>query len=869
MDFAGTIERALTLIDEGEQGSARALLMGLLSSATPARDAAEATAIAEATAVLVELDVVVEPDARIDEHLERMRRLTEGFDDETTSEARARAELGRVEFVHGLDDVDPVAHVRVLQHALDLDEAHQLSPYAGVRRVAAEAALTAQMIRRWLGQDADSIASALDALALRLGGESDPRLSAIRIEAMVTSSRLRIENGRDLTGVAEMLRIAIDESLRSPEADGCGLDAALLRADLAIADGESPREAIAEARRLLAEDPWPHTPARAARAARHLRRLLDRLDPDERDAVAAEEWPRLLERYREDTDAETRSVALAELLRDVGSSPEVTASGLALLRQADATFRADGDPASALARFGVVAKIAAALGHPEGSGSVRDTAEAVRVSVAAEERFAALWDDPKTVPVMASLVLDRALRLADLGRSDEALDALARVAATARAAGKDTARLERAQAAYWTGRLLRETGDVVASRRSLDEIVREFGDDRSGDVRVWAANALWSAWRSDRVDAEEAANLRRVFADRFADDPDVRIRRLHASGKLGEAVIVHERGDTARAIALLNDIVARFGDADDVDIQDTVRRARENLHILSLSSAAADADDEAAARYRSVRDRLYAADEFAERGRIAEAEQRWRAVIDETAGTEDLDLAMLRLAALDAWAGWVEEAGSWEQLAALARQATIVRAGSDARAERVRARAYLRLGIALGRLGDPRGAIQAYEALDALAAGSSDGEIATTRQQAVYNRAVTIDDLGDGLAALAAYEHAVAVHGQALATTSGRLRCAKALRNQALIFAGLGRVAEAAGAHRRVLDLAAGSTDPQLLERVRRSAFDLAAAFATLGDHASAASTYAWIRSAPHLGFSSDETRTAARAEKQARRLAR
>ncbi len=868
MDFVATLERAFALVDEGEQGSARALLMRLLSSATPAQDAEKAAAIAEATALLVELDAPLEPDAQIEEHLERMRRLTAGFDDERTAEARARAELGRVEFVHGLDEMDPVLHVRVLQRALDIDAASQDSPYAGVRRVAAEAALTAQMIRRWLGQDVDSIASALDALALRLGGENDPRSSAIRIEAMVTSSRLRIENGLDLTGVVDVLRIAVAESRRTPETEGWGLDAALLQADVAIADGESPHEALADARRLLAEDPWTHTVARAARAGRHLRLLLDRLDEETRDMAAAEEWPRLLERYAGEMDAEIRAAVLAELLRYVGSAPEITASGLALLRQADLISRGDDATASALARFGVVAKIADALGHPESPSSVRDAAEAVRVSVAAEARFAALWDDRETVPMMAASLLDRALRLSDLGRTGEALDTLARLTTRARAAGGDTARLERAQAAYWTGRFLRESGDTAASRRAIDEVVSEFADDPAGDVRVWAANALWSAWRSDRVDDGEAADLHRIFAERFEDDPDVRIRRLDASGSLGRAVTAHESGDAAGAVALLTTIVGRFGDADDVDIQDTVRRARENLHILTLSGST-DAEALAPAGYGSLRDRLYAADELAQRGRITEAEQRWSAVIDETAGAEHPDLAMLRLAALDAWAGYAEEVGRWEQVAALARQATIIRAGADTRAERVRARAHLRLGVAFGRLGDPRGAIRAYEALDALAAGSSDGDIATARQQAVYNRAVTIDDLGDGLAALAAYEHAVAVHGQSPASAGGRLRCAKALRNQALIFAGLGRVAEAAGAHRRVLDLAAGSTDPQLLERVKKSAFDLAAAFSALRDHASAASTYAWMRSAAHLGFSADEMRTAARAEKQARRLSR
>lgn len=868
MDVAETLEEAVALVDEGEQGSARALLMRLLSSTTPAQDAEKATAIAEVTALLVELDVPVEPDARIEEHLERMRRLTAGFDDERTAEARARAELGRVEFVHGLDDIDPVLHVLVLQRALDIDAAHRDSPHAGVRRVAAEAALTAQMIRRWLGQDVGSIASALDALALRLGGEDDPRSSAIRIEAMVTSSRLRIENDLDLTGVVDVLRIAVAESRRSPQAPGWSLDASLLLADLEIAARENPREALAEARRLLAEDPWSSTPARAGRAGRHLRHLLDRLDQPARDAVAAEEWPAFLGRCAGEMHAEIRSAALAELLRYVGSAPEITASGVALLREADLIFRGDDAPASALARFGVVAMIAAALGHPESTSSVRDAAEAVRVSVSAEERFAALWDDRETAPVMAASVLDRALRLSDLGRTGEALDTLARLMARTRAAGDDTARLERAQAAYWTGRFHREIGDTAASRRAIDEIVREFADDPAGDVRVWAANALWSAWRSDRLDADEGEDLHRIFVENFEDDPDIRIRRLDASGSLGRAVTAHEKGDTCGAIALLTAIVGRFGDADDSDIQDTVRRARENLHILTVS-VSTDADALAPPEYLSLRDQLYAADELAERGRIAEAEQRWSTVIHETAGAEHPDLAMLRLAALDAWAGWAEGAGRWEQVAALARQATVIRAGAETRAERVRARAHLRLGVALGRLGDPRGAIRAYEALDALAAGSSDGDIATARQQAVYNRAVTIDDLGDGLAALVAYEHAIAVHGQTVASAGGRLRCAKALRNQALIFAGLGRVAEAAGAHRRVLDLAAGSTDPQLLERVKKSAFDLAAAFSALGDHASAASTYAWMRSAAHLGFSADETRTAARAEKQARRLSR
>lgn len=876
MGIADRLADALSLIDVGEQGAARVLLMTCLAEAATARDSDEASAIAEATALLVELDIEIEPAWTIDAHLARMEALTSGFDDARTAEARAIAELRRIEFVHGLDDLDPVLHVDVLRRASEVDARFRDSVHVGVRRAAAEAALTAQMIRRWLGQHPGSIATTLDQLALRLGGEDDPRMSTIRVEAMVTSSRLRIENGLDLAAVPEMLNLVAEEARKVPESEGFGLEASLLLADLAIADGTPPIDAVASARRLLTEDVSTHRVRRARAAARHLQRILDRLPPEDRDAVGAVEWQDLLARYAGSPDPTVRSAVLSELLHQIGPTGGVAASGLALLRYADRSFRMDSDPASAVVRFAVAAKIAEVLGHPDGAtpardqrAPVRDAEESVRLSVEIEDRFAALRTNEETAPAMAALLLDRALRLSELGRRDEALATLSRLVADVRASGQDIARLERAQAAYWTGRFLRESGQPEASRRAIDQGLEEFADDPSADVRLWAANALWSAWRSEGVDGAEAMTLRRAFAERFGQDTDVRIRRLDAKRRLGEAVNAHEEGDTQRAIALFEELEVRSGDAEDEDIQNTVRRARENLRILRLLPAGSASGDAATARYRSLRDRLYAADGLAERGQIAEAEQLWSAIVDETTGTEDVDIAMLRLAALDAWAGWMQDAGYWEHVAALARQATVIRPGADLRAERVQIRAHLRLGMALGKLGDQHGAIAAYEALDALAAGSSDGDVSVTRQQAVYNRAVMIDDSGDSMGALAAYEHVIAVHGQSLDSPSGRLRCAKALRNQALVFAGLGRTAEAAGAHRRVLDLASGATDPQLLERVKSSAFDLAGSFTAFGDHASAAATYAWIRTATHLPVSPEERRTAAKAEKNARRLSR
>ena len=877
MGIADELTTARALVDEGEQGAARALLLRTLADAVSARDGDEAYAIAEATAVLIELDIDIEPAATIDHHLARMDALTSGFDDARTSEARALAELHRVEFIHGHTDLDPVLHVEVLHRALAFDEKFRSSRHVGVRRAAAEAALTAQMIRRWLEQDPATIAVALDELAVRLGGETDPRMVTIRLDAIIAASRSRIDHGLDLTGVAEVLRIAVDEGRGTPEAEGRGMDASLLLADLAIADGVAPVEAVALARELLEADVEPRTLRRTILAARHLGRILERLDPDSRDAVSGEEWPRLLDRNARVADAEVRSAMLSELLSHVGPVADVSASGLALLRYADRLFDADVDPDSAVARFAVAAKIAGALGHPDDGSKPRhpasfprDAAESVRLSIAAENRFASLWDRAETVPAMAALILDRALRESDLGERHAAIDTLSRLIERVRTAGHDIARLETAQAAYWLSRFLRESGEPAASRRIIDETLREYGDDPSADVRLWAANTLWSAWRAAGVDDDEARHLQEAFAERFADDRDVRIRRLDATRRLNESVVAHESGDAARAVAGLTDLVQRFGEDEDGDIRDTVRRARENLHILHLGSTATPAADAAAtARYRSLRDRLYSADDLAERGQVADAARVWQSVVDETAGSEDVDVAMLRLAALDSWAGWLQDAGHWHQVIELAHQATIIRAGADQRAERVQARAYLRLGLALGHLDRPGDAIAAYEALDDLASGSHDGDVTVARQQAVYNRAVTIDDLGDGAAALTAYEHVIAVHAQAVDSASGRLRCAKALRNQALIFAGLGRTAEAAASHRRVLDLGAGSSDPELFSRVKSSALDLAAAFSALGEHSSAASTYAWTLSHPQLHLSAEERRTAVRAEKRARRSAR
>lgn len=145
----------------------------------------------------------------------------------------------------------------------------------------------------------------------------------------------------------------------------------------------------------------------------------------------------------------------------------------------------------------------------------------------------------------------------------------------------------------------------------------------------------------------------------------------------------------------------------------------------------------------------------------------------------------------------------------------------------------------------------------------------TIRQQSVYNRAVIIDDFGDAEGAIAAYDHVLAVHSVSRDSQTRRLRRTKALRNKSLLLNDLNRLPEAASAHRQVLDIASNNPGPELCQRARMSAFSLAECFARLGDHASAAQTYAWVRSTTTHGFAATENLSAAPAQKVAERLSR
>lgn len=859
--------RAAAMLEAGEEERARMTLTVALDAQGPAVEDGEAIAVADATGMLVRLDAPSESRDAVERHLARMTELIAGFDAEAVRVARAFAELEAIEWVHQHDHEDAVVLVDVLRAADSFAAryAGDAQPL-GVRQARAEAAYTAESLRKYLGQDRGRVAAGFEMLALTLTEETDPRLRHLRIAALWHAAQIRYDTGDDRSFAIALMHRVVAEAESLPSARGLLHSASLHLVDDEIARGVPAAEAITHGLRAV-DLPVAHLDfASVTDQARHLDEVLTRLPEIEQDSAATEYVISLVDRYATCEVDDARDAILWWTLRRTPANADAgTAVDRLVLAHTDDAFAADPSPATAAARVRVASRRA------EMTARLGDPAEAVRLYEQLDARFAVHASDERLAVPLALATVDRALRLADIGRRGDALNVLEQVpdrwASGTAVAGVPAAI---AQSLYWRGRLLREAGKPAESRRVVAETVDRYARDADADVRVWAANSLFSQWQSPDLKPDETDGALRRFADLFAEDPDIRIRRLDARRGLVQATRAAERGEPRVAAALLQGLVRTHGDSDDPGLRDVVALATENQRILALSApldGAAGGPGEA--RYRDLRERLGDADRALAEGRHADAETLLRRVAAEAGAGVDANIVMLGLAAADVLGGLLLEAGRWEELVAVARTAALRRPELDTRAHRVNARAQLRLGIALGRLGDARAAIAAYEALDRFAAGSADGDVVSAREVAAYNRAVLIDDLGDPIAAIVAYDHVLAVHDVSVDSAARRLRRAKALRNKALLLTGLGRLHEAVHAHRSILEIACAFPDAEVAERGRKSAFDLAACYTRFGQHRAASDLYTWMRSAHHLGFTRGELSNITSAAKKSARDAR
>lgn len=660
------------------------------------------------------MDTGLLPEAVIDTHIEQMRRLIGPLHGDRIATACAEVELSRFEWVHSHDDADPVVLVDVLRGALEFAARGHESEHEGVRRAAAEAALTAQIVREWLNQDAASIAVARESLALSLTSEADSRMRHIRIQALHTAARLRIEHTNDPPAAEYLLRAVIKEAKEFAPARSFYYSATLDLADLALEAGAPPAEALAEAAVALHND-YADDVHDATLRCQHLERLLARTPTGERDRMAAAEWARLIDRYTASTDPQVRATVLAHVRFRSGDFENLTAADLHILQHADAAALHDTHPETEAVRFQVASRIVEVLGRPDlgtapsPTDPDRNTSLAVGLSDDLVHRFPHAVTNPELAPTMARLLVERALRLSEIGHREQALTVLGNVRSKLANAPAKNLRHVFAQADYWMGRFLWEAGHRTQASSAVDAVVAQFAHDTDPDVRVWAANALHSASRDTELEPSDVDAIRERFAAAFSDDEDPRIRQHDASRRLNQAVRAHEQGATSRATDLLKDLISRYATDGNPETADTVRLAGQNLTILSLSAKDAKTPGtESEAQYRALSGLRYAADEIYASGRLEEAARQWQALADVAHGSNDPNTAIISLAALDMWGGYLNDSQQWMTLIEVARRAILARDQLDFRADRTRARAYLRLGIAQGRVGDALAAISAY-----------------------------------------------------------------------------------------------------------------------------------------------------------------
>ncbi|MBO9705199.1 MAG: hypothetical protein J7474_06765, partial [Arthrobacter sp.] len=797
------------LSDGGDDEQAVELLSAALADAPPARTEPEAVALAEAVGLLLRLGTTTETYPLTTEHLRRLGELTAGVPTPAVREACALAELEAIEWIHGADP-DAIVLVDVLRAAEAYADLHRDPGEALViRRARSEALLTAALLARHLGRPSDDVARAFEHLALSLTGEDDPRLRTVRLQALYEASktRLGLDDGRAES--LELLRRVIEEAQDLPDARPL-----LHRSALLLLDAEGGGAAGTQSVRSLADAvlALPLTEETRRGFALHrafLDEVLLRVPEEEREAEAEARHRALIDRFGAHPDDELRDGLLWALLLRYGRQGEEssrTATALRVLGHADAVFAGDHGPVTVAARLRLAARVA------EATAALGDPVRAVALSEDLARRFPGAETDPELRVPFALAELERALRLDDVGRREEARALLASI--PVRFAAEDDlpdASGVIAQALYWHGRLLREAGRLTESRAVIEELLGRFATAEDPRQRAQAANSLFSLWQSPDVSPEEQEAARARFGVLFGQDEDPHIRGLDARRLLLQATDEAERGRKDTAVALLNSLVARHGESSEADLQDTVRLARENLGILSVP-AVAQSDSASGARYRDLRARLDEADRAVKAGHLAHAEAVLRSITDDDgARPTDQATVLLVLAALDALGGLLEDAGRWEELSLVAGRAAPPRPDLDTRAARINARAHLRLARAQAQLGDPSSALNVYDALDRFADGSQDGDIVSARETALYNRAVLLDDLGDVHAALAAYDRLLWVQQASVPSPERRLRAVKALRNKSLLLDRLALFADSATAHRQVLDIAGAAPEPAVL----------------------------------------------------------
>ncbi len=414
------------------------------------------------------------------------------------------------------------------------------------------------------------------------------------------------------------------------------------------------------------------------------------------------------------------------------------------------------------------------------------------------------------------------------------------------------ARTTRAEAFYWRARLLHERGDRAGAAAVRAALLSEFSRDEHDASRTWASASLLSLWVAER-DGDRAARADALarHAELFAQDPSAAIRAREVRRASAQAHDLRAAGDIAGARTLLDAAIERERGTVEGEIADAVARATDQRALLDVLDGDAARGPHRSFRGPSMADvdaigaegsRLVAIDPGAACAAFSRAAEL-------AAGAEDPYARLAGVVALD---NLTSTLLSICDVPSLLRDAErMVRACDDIltleipdlvarRVHGERALGLVRWATGLSKIGDTDRARHLYDLVaDAERPEQiTDDEHITAVSQAMYNRAVLLDERGDAPAAAAAYDLMIAAHRSWPDSAPRRLRLVKAHRNRAESLATLGYTADAALGHRAAVDLARGGPGEDLRTRLA----DSLGRFAELGVGAGLANhVLAWL----------------------------
>lgn len=872
---------ALALVDSDEQYAAAEELRALLTDFTVvagSRASWDDEAYARAGLLLIEL--LTDEQELAESHRWAAHLNAELGQATNPSVVLLLAQAQFADFVAGEDADDAEETVDALRASAAFLARHADAATTQLRRLHARASLIHATLLGDLGRHREAEAEFV-ALAARLHGGTDAELRGIRLDALYEVAR-RTAYGNDHEQVAGW-DTYLDEAVAShPEGPTPAILTASARRLQALRRLRAdPRSLLAQGRAVLQQ---PQAQQLNQFYAWHdLAQLLRELCTEINDIRAADAILELsLDRFGQADSPVVRTQVVSRFRSAVEQCSEddvdYTERDVHLMLLLLAYFSAEADP-------GVQLHLAIArsrLGNAQIFLRRPREGEATLAALITQGQQLTERGLPE---LLARAHLNRAIALSDLGREAEAQDVYAALLASVVVdEPSDQLRAAAAEAAYWHSRTLREHHDLAGSDREIDALLARFAHDESPAVRLQAANALFSTWqselgRNDAVDnppaRQRAVAAMTRYGTLFSQDSHVPIQRLNARRLLRQASMQAADGAVAAATMSCREILDRYGASKDAKLVETVTTARESLSILSLGHGASGVSGERSPAYLQLRAQIDQADELSRQDRKAEAAALYLDVADRARGSADPETRLMEIAALGQLCFDLLDSKHWEAAVHQARRmllATATPEGSPVtaiRALRLRAQAWLHLGIALGRLGDRKGAIAAYDSLAEFVVPDSDGDTIDTMSNGLYNRAVLIDESGDPGAAVVAYEKFVEFQRHLAQTERLALLEVKAVRNKTIALTALGRHAEAADASRRVLAICAVHHTNDFAERARTAAFALADSYRAQGDFEQTAATYAWMLSGQGPSFSPAEVREIQRLHKQATKAGR